>query len=88
VESAVFFQEIVDDLLLVTIDPAGNHGDADLQNHSDFWGCKRQPTRPPDCTANPQKFSEIASTDFFNHSLSATTPLTANAAVDENPRDD
>jgi hypothetical protein len=41
VESAVFFQEIGDELLLVAIDPAGEHGDKDLQNHGDSWGCKR-----------------------------------------------
>jgi len=30
-----FLQEIGDDLPLVTIDPASDHGDEDLQNHGD-----------------------------------------------------
>jgi hypothetical protein len=38
VEGAVFFQETSDDLLLVAVDPAGDHGDQDLQNHGDYWG--------------------------------------------------
>jgi hypothetical protein len=37
-EGAVFFQEIVDDLLLVPVHPSGDHGDEDLQNHGDSWG--------------------------------------------------
>jgi hypothetical protein len=40
-KSALFFQEVGDDLLLVAIDPAGEHGDKNLQNHGDSWGCKR-----------------------------------------------
>jgi hypothetical protein len=38
VERAVFFQEIVDDLLLLAVDPSGDHGDEDLQNHDGSWG--------------------------------------------------
>jgi hypothetical protein len=38
VEGTVFFQEIGDDLLLVAIDPAGNHGNEDLEDHDDSWG--------------------------------------------------
>jgi hypothetical protein len=38
VKSAVFFQEISDDLLLVALDPTGDHGDENLQNHSSSWG--------------------------------------------------
>ena len=38
-EGTVFFQEIGDDLLLVAIDPAGNHDDEDLQHHSEPWRC-------------------------------------------------
>jgi hypothetical protein len=37
-EGVVFFQEIGHDLLLVAMDPTGDHGDEDLQNHSDSWG--------------------------------------------------
>ena len=33
-EYAVFLEEIRDDLLLVPLQPAGNHGDQDLEDHS------------------------------------------------------
>ena len=32
-ENAILFLQIDDDLLLVTIDPAGDHGDEDVQDH-------------------------------------------------------
>jgi hypothetical protein len=35
VKGAVFFLEVGNDLLLVPIDPAGDHGDKDWQNHGD-----------------------------------------------------
>lgn len=33
-EDAVFREEIGDDLLLVPLQPAGNHGDQDVEDHS------------------------------------------------------
>jgi hypothetical protein len=38
-EDAIFLLEIGDDGLLVTIDPASNHGDQDVQDH-EFLGLK------------------------------------------------
>jgi hypothetical protein len=38
VEGTVFFQKICDDLLLMSVDPTGDHGDEDLQNHDGSWG--------------------------------------------------
>ena len=32
-EDAIFLKEIGDDLLLVPLEPAGNHGDEDVQDH-------------------------------------------------------
>jgi hypothetical protein len=33
-EDAIFLKEIRDDLLLVLLEPSGDHGDQDLENHS------------------------------------------------------
>jgi len=33
-EDAILFLEIGDDVLLVTLEPPGNHGDQDMENHS------------------------------------------------------
>jgi hypothetical protein len=37
----MFFCEVSDDILLVAVDPASAHGDADWQNHgsSSDWRC-------------------------------------------------
>src|SRR5262245_59424891 len=37
-ENAIFFFEIRDDMLLMPIDPAGNHGDEGVENHEGSSG--------------------------------------------------
>src|SRR5262249_11991763 len=66
VKGAVLFQKIGDDLLLVAIEPSGDHGDEDLQNHGGSWGCKRRRIHSTEYTANPQEFNGVAPTDLFN----------------------
>jgi hypothetical protein len=53
-ESAVFFQEIGNDLLLVAINPTGDHGDKDLQNHGDSWGWEYRCVHLIEYTENPR----------------------------------
>jgi hypothetical protein len=38
VEGAVFFQKLGDDLLLLSVDPTGDHGAEDLQKHDGSGG--------------------------------------------------
>lgn len=38
-EHLIFCFEGGDDVLLVSMDPTGNHGDENLQKHGDSWGC-------------------------------------------------
>jgi hypothetical protein len=63
VKGATSFQEIGDDRLLVTIDPAGDHGDENLQYHGDSRDCKRRDIHSIEYTANPQEFNEVTSAD-------------------------
>jgi hypothetical protein len=53
---------------VVAVDPAGDHGDENLQNHDGTWGCKRQCTHSTEYTENPQEFNSVAPTDFFHYS--------------------
>jgi hypothetical protein len=65
-EGAVFFQEIGNDLLLVAIDPTGDHGDADLQNHGDSWCWEYRCAHWIEYTENPRDLNGGASADFLN----------------------
>src|SRR5262249_203469 len=69
VERTVFFQKISDDLLLMAIDPAGDHGDEDLQNHGNSWDCEYRRAHSIEYIANPRDFNGVASADFFNTTM-------------------
>src|SRR5262245_59262887 len=66
VERTVFFQKISDDLLLMAIDPAGDHGDEDVQNHGNSWDGEYRRDHSTEYTVNPRDFNRVASADFFN----------------------
>src|SRR5215510_7104315 len=66
VERTVFFQKISDDLLLMAIDPAGDHGDEDVQNHGNSWDGEYRRAHSTEYTVNPRDFNGVASADFFN----------------------
>src|SRR5262249_12262080 len=66
VERTVFFQKIRDDLLLMAIDPAGDHGDEDLQNHGNSWDGEYRRDHSTEYTVNPRDFKRIAPPDFYN----------------------
>jgi hypothetical protein len=68
VKGTIFVQEISDDLLLVAIEPSGDHSDEDLQSHGGSWGCKRRRIHSTEYTENPQEFNSVAPTDFFHYS--------------------
>ena len=40
-EDAIFLLQIGDDLLLVTLDPAGDHGNQDMENHNRSSGWRQ-----------------------------------------------
>src|SRR5262245_26203556 len=65
-EGSILFQEIGNNLLLVAIDPAGDHGEEDLQNHGDSWGDDYRRAHSIEYTENPRDFNRVASADFFN----------------------
>jgi hypothetical protein len=65
-EGSILFQEMGDNLLLVAIDPAGDHSDEDLQNHGDSWGDDYRRAHSIEHTVNPRDFNRVASADFFN----------------------
>jgi hypothetical protein len=66
-ENADVFLLVGDDLLPVAIDPAGDHGDEDLEDYDDSWGCQGERTHLIGYTENPQEFNGVALADFFNH---------------------
>src|SRR5215831_19847808 len=65
-EHLIFCFEVGDDVLLVSIDPTGHHGDENLQNHGDSWGCEYRRAHLSEYTANPRDFNGVASANFFN----------------------
>jgi hypothetical protein len=69
-ENAIFFFEVDDDLLLVPIDPAGNHDDKDLQSQGGSSGWQRRyGSMQP--TTNLRKINTVPSADYFNRTARA-----------------
>ena len=59
-----------DDVLLVSRDPTGNHGEENLQKHGDSWGCAYRRMHSIEYAANPRDFNGVASANFFNTTAS------------------
>src|SRR5712691_6319240 len=71
-EDAILLLKVGDHLLLVPIDPAGDHRDQDVKDHglSSGWKCRRH------CSAqyspNLRSFKGVESAVYFNHTTSWT----------------
>src|SRR5215510_12560824 len=64
-ENAIFFFEIRDDMLLMPVDPAGNHSDEDVENHEGSSGWWRR-WRLLQHTTSLRKINSIESAASFN----------------------
>src|SRR3989442_13760957 len=55
------------DLLLVTLEPAGDHGDQDMKNHSHSSGWRQCRYCTVQYTPNLSNFNGVETADLFNH---------------------
>jgi hypothetical protein len=69
-ENAVFFLKVSDHLLLVLLDPASDHRDQEMENHSCSSG--RQPWRDRAIQYTPtlSNFNRVEAAEIFNHTAS------------------
>ena len=64
-EDAVFLKEIGDDLLLVTLEPAGDHGDQDVEDHSRSSGWRHDDIVSVQYTPNLSNFNGVETAEIF-----------------------
>ena len=73
-KNAVFFLKVSDHLLLVLLDPASDHRDQDMENHSCSSGGKPWSNRAIQYTPSLSNFNRVAAAEIFNHTGSANHP--------------
>jgi hypothetical protein len=66
-EDAVFLAQIIDDLLLVILDPPGNHGDQNVKNHRCSSGWRQSRDRAVQYTLHLSNFNGVETAEIFNH---------------------
>jgi hypothetical protein len=66
-EDAIFFNEIGDSLCLVPVDPSGEPGNQELENHSPTSGGKSRHHGSVQYTLNLRDFNWVETTEFFNN---------------------
>src|SRR5262245_55503908 len=84
-EHLIFCFEVGDDVLLVSIDPTRHHGDENLQNHGNSWGCEYRRAHLSEYTANPRDFNGVASANFFNTTFLYALPPESHLSVQNLP---
>ncbi len=65
-EDAIFFDKGSDDLLLVPLQPAGNHGDEHVEDHGVSWGWRQRQSWSVPYTPYLRNFNGITTAEIFN----------------------
>ena len=66
-KDTVFLEQVRDDLLLVTLEPPGNHSDEHVENHGLPSGWRQRQYEPVQYTPNLRNFNGVETAEIFNH---------------------